>query len=448
MRYEDLSRLVVELPGTGGLQIHRDIFRDPEVFELEMKHVFEGTWIFLGFAVQAPAPHDFFTTWIGRQPVVVMRDSEGQLKAFYNTCRHKGAQLCHVGRGNARYHVCSYHGWAYDSAGRNVTIKDKQHGGYPPSFEAMDHGLLPLGRFGEYRGLLFGSVRADVPELEEHLGETCRFLDMVLEQSPQGMELVPGELSYVYKGNWKLQLENTLDAYHLTSTHTSFMSIVRARKSSKDDSALKAQDFASFKRPGLVRGNYTFKYGHAMNWGNNPEPQIRPLYTQREELRTRLGDEMTRWMFETRNLTLYPNVRFADNAAVQALVIRPLAVDRTEIRSYCLAPVGESAELREFRIRQFEDFFNATGMATPDDNAVYEDCQAGYAARSVETQQGYFRGATVVRPGDNEHVRQLGVRPETSVSGPFELQDESVYRAGYREWLRLMRAALERTVAA
>ncbi len=444
MQYADLQRLIADRPEQGEFTVHRDIFSDPEVFELEMRHIFEGTWVFVGLASQAPKPHDFFTTWIGRQPVLVTRDAKGQLGAFLNTCRHRGALACHHMHGNAKFHVCSYHGWAYDSGGRNVDIKDQKQGCYPPSFESLDHNLKAVARFGEYRGILFASLNADVPSLEEHLGETRACLDLVIDQGEQGMELVPGSSTYTFKGNWKLQVENCLDPYHLTSTHPSFMQIVARRNSGESTHGLKALDFEAYRLPDVVRGSFTFKRGHALAWSGNPTPEVRPLFHGVEALRKRVGETRTKWMLAMRNLTIYPNVQFAENASLQLRVIRPLAVDRTEMKIYCLAPVGEASEAREYRLRQYEDFFNATGLATPDDTTAYEDCQTGYAARGVAWQQGYERGATKVVKGGDAFSRELGIEVETSLSGHFDIQDETVFRASYREWLRLLKAGMER----
>ena len=444
MRIEDLRRLVVDRTDRGEFTVHRDIFRDPEVFEMEIRHIFESTWVFLGFACQLPKPHDYLTTWVGRQPVIVMRDGAGALRAFLNTCRHRGATVCHLERGNSKYHVCNYHGWAYDSSGKNVDVKDRTHGCYPPAFDADDHDLKPLARFGEYRGILFGSLNPDVPSLEEHLGETRALVDLVVDQSAHGFELVPGSATYTFRGNWKLQIENCVDLYHLTSTHPSFMKIVERRKSGESKHGLRAVDFGDYRLPNVVRGSYTFKRGHAFVWGTNPTPEVRPLFERVGELRSRVGELRTRWMLAVRNLALYPNLQFAENASLQARIIRPLAVDCTEMRIYCLAPVGESDEAREHRIRQYEDFFNSTGLATPDDTTSYEDCQRGYAARPVEWQQGYLRGMTALVKGADRHAEELGIRPETSVSGPFDVQDETVFHAGYREWLRLMETGFAR----
>lgn len=439
MQFERLAGLVKDRPEAGEFTVHRDIFRDPEVFELEMRHVFEATWIFLGFASQLPRPHDFINTWIGRTPVLVMRDGKGKLGGFVNSCRHRGALVAHTQAGNAKYHVCAYHGWAYGSDGRIVDIKDQKAACYPPGFDKLDHGLQPLARFADYRGLLFGSLSADVPSLDEHLGETRTFLDMVLDQSPQGVEMIPGSSSYIFKGNWKLQVENCVDLYHLTSAHPSFMEIVGRRQKGESAHGLAAIDFTAYKSPETIRGSYTFEYGHAMVWGTVADPRVRPLFMDIENVKQRVGELKARWMLNTRNLTIYPSMQFAENASLQLRVIRPLSVDRTEMTIYCLGAVGESAAAREMRLRQFEDFFNSTGMATPDDTMCYEDCQTGYGSRSIDWQQGYSRGMTAVLRGPDKYADELGVKPVTSTCSQFDMQDETVFHAGYREWLRLMR---------
>ncbi|MDX3907804.1 MAG: aromatic ring-hydroxylating dioxygenase subunit alpha [Pigmentiphaga sp.] len=434
MLAEELAGCVVDAAEQGVFTVHRDVYRDPAIFELEMRYIFERSWVFLGIEDQIAQPHDYLTTWIGRQPVLVMRDGQGRLGAFLNTCRHRGAVLTQRERGNARVHVCAYHAWAFDSSGRCVAIKDHKDGCYSDAFERDGHDLVPVGRIASYRGLMFGSLNADVPDLEDYLGETRFFLDLILDQSPDGIELLPGCSTYVYKGNWKLQLDNALDGYHLTSVHPSFMKIVKQRQSGESLHNLAAIDFAAYRQ----RGGFTFEYGHAAVWTRNPLPQIRPLYGLLDELRQRVGEARADLMLDTRNLVLFPNVQFAENASLQLRVLRPLSVDRTEMRSYCIAPKGEPPAARELRLRQFEDFFNSSGLATPDDTTCYEDCQTGYQARAVNWTQGYARGMTSVQKGANEHAQKLAIRPVTSQYGDVSIQDETVFHSAYREWRRLM----------
>src|SRR3979490_1726828 len=233
MDLEDIKLYVDDRPEEGAFRVHRDLFADPELFELEQKYIFERTWAFLAFESQLAKPHDFTATHIGRVPVIVTRDAAGKLGAFLNVCRHKGTMLCRVESGNRKYHVCNYHGWAYDSGGKNIDIKDRKNACYSPAFDAEDHNLVPLARFANYKGLLFGSLSADVPPFDEYLGELKFFIDLAMEQGPRGMECVPGRITYTFDANWKLQMDNGVDQYHLTSTHTSFMEVVRQREKAK-----------------------------------------------------------------------------------------------------------------------------------------------------------------------------------------------------------------------
>jgi len=153
-----------------------------------------------------------------------------------------------------------------------------------------------------------------------------------------------------------------------------------------------------------------------------------------------VGATRADWMLRTRQLNICPNLQIASNAALQMRVITPLAVDRTEITSYCLAPVGEPPERRRQRLRQYEDFFNPSGLATPDDTVTFEDCQRGFAGGGIEGQQGYARGLARVVRGPDEHAAQLGIKPETSTSGSFEISDETVFHALYRHWAARMQA--------
>ena len=434
----DPAQYVKDRVSEGDFAVSRDIFRDPGIFELEMKHIFESTWVFVGMASQVPRPHDFLTTWIGRHPVIVSRDAKGQLHCLLNTCRHRGATVCHTRQGNARNHVCQYHGWVYDSAGKCLDIKDQSGAQYGEPFKCESHDLVEVARFGEYRGLLFASLNAQVSSLDEHLGDARTFIDLVVDQGANGIELIPGVGTYTFRGNWKLQIENCLDNYHLTSTHPSFMKIVERRKSGISGNPLKAIDFERYRLPSVVRGGFTFRHGHAVVWGFNPDPEVRPLFADIDAVRARVGELRAKWMLATRNLTLYPNVQLAENASLQLRVIRPIAPELTEMRIFCMAPVGEAAQTRAYRLRQFEDFFNSSGLATPDDTQSYEDCQTGYRARSLSRLQGHHRGMLSVRPGADQYAQELGIAPETSQHGPFEVQDETVFYAGYREWLRLM----------
>ena len=440
MRPADIAALVDDRPAEGVFRVHADAFRSQAVFDLEMRTIFEAGWCFVGLECQVPQVHDFVTTRIGRQPVVVQRGADGVVRCFLNACRHKGALVCHLQRGNARGHTCQYHGWAYDSSGANVGIKLLRQGEYSAAFQAEDHGLKQA-RCESHRGFVFASLNHDVPPLAQHLGGMATFLDLVAEQSPAGMELLPGTVTYTYRANWKFQVENTGDVYHFTSTHPSYIDVLAGRRA-KDGTAADTTTYARFREKELVRGSMCFAHGHSAMWGSNPTPEARPLFASLDEVAARVGEARARWMLYVRNITVFPNVQFAENASLQMRVIRPLAPGLTEMTGYCLAARGEDAAARTRRIRQYEEFFNPSGLATPDDTTAYEDCQAGMQAGLVDWHQGYMRGMAVVRQGGDRYAAELGISPETSAHGGFEMGDETIFHGPYRYWRdRLMAGA-------
>jgi benzoate/toluate 1,2-dioxygenase alpha subunit len=446
----DLNALIDDRPADGAFRVSRRVFTDPEVFELEMRYIFEGGWVFLGLESQVPKPHDFLTTTIGRKPVVVMRDQDGLLRCFLNSCRHKGALICRLGQGNRKLHVCPYHSWSYDSAGKNRAIKNREKGAYAPAFDADGHDLAPVAKFENYRGLLFASLNPDVPTLKEYLGEARTLLDIAIDQGPDGLELVPGAVHFTYEGNWKLQLENCSDAYHFTSAHTSYLRLLDQRHAQKPKT--KERSVWDEDRPwqeggkagnGITSGTFSFDNGHVLNWNIMGVSPTLPLFERAQELAAKFGEARRNWMFNMRNLTIFPNLQIAENASSQLRVIRPIAPDRTEMLTWCVAPIGESAAARRQRIRQYEDFFNPSGLATPDDTTAYEDCQSGARAPSGWLQ-GYARGMTATRSGANSLTAPIGMTPAAGVLAGPELCDETVFHAYYRAWRALIAKGLER----
>lgn len=426
----------------GIFRVGRAIFDDQAIFDLEMKHIFEAGWVFLGLASQAEKPGDFFTTYLGRVPVVVSRDAENRLHGLVNSCPHKGARVVQTMRGNARLHVCPYHSWSFDSAGRSKAIKAKKAGCYPAAFDDDSHDLPRLPAFSEYRGFLFGSLSADVPPLATYLGDAAKLLDLIVDQSEEGPELIPGNVTFTYDANWKLQLENCSDAYHFTSAHPSYIRLLERREARPDASTARSvwEDSKGWSEiaKGIQGGSYSFEYGHVLNWGLIGVSDALPLYERADVLAERHGEAKRNWMFNMRNLTIFPNLQIAENASSQLRVIRPLGPGRTEMRTWCIAPKGESAAARRQRIRQYEDFFNPSGLATPDDTVCYENCQRGFASRVVPWLQGYSRGMTASKSGGNSFSDAIGFAPERSVLADSQLCDETLYHGYYREWARRM----------
>jgi benzoate/toluate 1,2-dioxygenase alpha subunit len=134
-----------------------------------------------------------------------------------------------------------------------------------------------------------------------------------------------------------------------------------------------------------------------------------------------------------------PNLLLMDHAATQIRVIKPVSVDVSKVESCAVGAREDTREVRARRIRQFQDFYNATGLATPDDLATFEACHDGLQGRLVPWQLGYDRGFAHAHAGPDEEATAVGMAAE--MSGP-DFQDEVLLHGQYREWLRLLAPAL------
>ncbi|HKR88245.1 MAG TPA: benzoate 1,2-dioxygenase large subunit [Phenylobacterium sp.] len=432
---QHLADAVVEDPDHGLYRCRRDIFTDESLFELEMKHIFEGNWIYLAHESQIPNKNDYLTLTMGRQPVFIARDRQGELNAFINACSHRGAMLCRHKRGSKAIYTCPFHGWAFTNSGQLLKVKDPEGAGYPPQFNTDgSHDLKRVPRFQNYRGFLFGSLNPDVAPLGEYLGEATKIIDMMVDQAPEGLEVLRGSSTYYYDGNWKLQAENGADGYHVSSVHWNYVMTTGRRNAAVDD--IKAIDASSWNRQ--EGGFYAFENGHVCLWTRWADPTTRPIYGRLAELTEQFGAEKAEWMVSfLRNLCLYPNVFLMDQFSSQIRVFRPISVNRTEVTIYCIAPKGEPPEQRARRIRQYEDFFNASGMATPDDLEEFRACQNGYRA-SAAPWNDMSRGAEHWIRGPDAHAKALGVNP---VLSGVRTEDEGLFIVQHEHWVARMQAA-------
>ncbi|MEY9783029.1 Rieske 2Fe-2S domain-containing protein [Sinorhizobium fredii] len=417
----------------GIFRCRRDIFTNGDLFELEMKHIFESNWVYLAHESQIPENNDYYTTSIGRQPVVVTRDKNGELHAVINACAHRGAMLCRRKHGNKGSFTCPFHGWTFSNAGKLLKVKDEKSTQYPPQFgKEGSHDLKRVPRFESYRGFLFGSLKEDVQTLEEFLGETKVIIDQIVDQAPNGLEVLRGNSSYIYDGNWKLQMENGCDGYHVSSVHWNYAATMGRRK----EEGTKAVDANSWSRS--VAGVYGFENGHILLWTNTMNPEVRPIYSHRGEIKARVGEDKADFIVnQTRNLCIYPNVFLMDQFSTQIRVTRPISVDKTEISIFCFAPKGESAADRAMRIRQYEDFFNVSGMGTADDLEEFR-AWAGYAGTTA-LWNDLSRGAPLWIDGPDENAKRMGIKP--LLSGERS-EDEGLFVRQHEYWAKVMQEAL------
>lgn len=419
---------------SGPRRVSREIFTSPELFELEFPRIWEKVWVYGAHESEIAKPRSFVTRWVGRVPIIINRNKAGEINAFVNVCTHRGATLCRVSKGTRANFVCPFHGWAFDDNGSLIAPMNEQDAGYPDGFEKKALGLRRLA-VANYKGFIFVTLNEEAEPLEDYLADAKVFIDILVEQSPSGLEVLKGSSTYTFNGNWKLQAENGVDGYHVAATHANYVQTLKNRASSTTKGQkTKAMNVGDL--PNARGGYYDLKNGHTLIWSDWTNPQDRPLFPVKDELKSRMGEAKAEWAVgRLRNLLIYPNVFFMDQTSSQIRVFRPLAVDKTEVTIYCFAPKGEAPAARAHRIRQYEDFFNASGMATPDDLTEFSEVQKGSRAHDVVRWSDMSRGMSHEISGPDDLAKELGISPASSGA---KIEDEGIFLAQHARWLELM----------
>jgi phenylpropionate dioxygenase-like ring-hydroxylating dioxygenase large terminal subunit len=200
------------------------IMSDPEIYELELEQIFGRTWLFVAHESEVPEAGSFVTRSMGRDSVIVTRDTDDEVHVVLNACSHRGTQVCNVDRGRADMFRCPYHGWVFDGAGQLLGALAEREA-YPNGLDKDALGLR-RARVDRYLGLVFATWDHDGPSLEEHLGELRFYMAALFGGSDGGMEVVGPPQRWIVPANWKLAADNfSVDSYHTLTTHRSIVDI-------------------------------------------------------------------------------------------------------------------------------------------------------------------------------------------------------------------------------
>ncbi len=408
------KRYVVEDERERKFLVHREVFVSDGVLRAEGEKIFSRQWIYAGHASELKKPGDFQTRNVAGRPVIFCRDQNGQIRVLLNTCRHRGAKVCREREGNVRGFYCFYHGWVYNTDGSLKGVPGED--AYGPGFDKSTMGLIAAPRVESYRDFYFVNFDPDAESLHDYLAGARDYIDLVVEQSPSGqMEIISGTQEYEIRANWKLLVENSVDDYHLLSTHITWMNYM-------------SNSGVSMRRP---KGLLLPSAGKGIDLGNghlcidNPNYRGRPVaawisvYGEdakedianiRQELNQRLGEERAARVADTnRNLSIFPNLVINDGSSVTVRNFWPVAPDRIKVTAWALGPVEENEEQRARRLHAFLTFYGPGGFATPDDVAALESAQEGYNAwREVEwndISRGMHKIADDQLDTDEAHIR-------------------------------------------
>jgi anthranilate 1,2-dioxygenase large subunit/terephthalate 1,2-dioxygenase oxygenase component alpha subunit len=388
-------------PAEGLTRVPYWLYADPDLYEEEQARIFRGpTWSFLCLEAELPGPGSYRRSSLGAMPVVVTRDRGGALHAFENRCAHRGSLLVLGESGEARDIICVYHNWSYDLAGNLTGVAFRKglggKGGMPAECRPEAHAPRKL-QVATLSGLVFGTLAADAPPLEQYLGAEIVARIRRVVRAP--VRLLGG-YSQTLPSNWKLYMENVKDTYHASLLHTFFTTFRLNRLSQKG---------------GVVVsdcGGHHVSYSFAADSGGKEYERAGMRAAQEGfgleapellEAVDEFGDGIGLQI-----LSVFPTFvlqQTRNSLAVRRLV--PQGCDRTELVWTCFGFASDDAAMTERRLRQ-ANLIGPAGYISMEDGAApgFVQRATGTAADLVSVVE--MGGASTA--SDDNRVTEAAVR--------------------------------------
>lgn len=411
-------------------QVHRDVYVDPEIFDLEMERLWRRAWIYVGHESQVPEPGDYLTADLGNQPVLLVRQPDRSVRVLLNRCAHKGAKLVTAPTGNTgRQFRCPYHAWIYRTDGSLAGVPLRS--GYEGTEFAQapaSGGMCRIQNVASRRGFVFARLSDTGPGFEEYFGDSLSSIDNMADRSAEGeLEVVGGCLRYTHNCNWKMFIENLNDTMHPMVAHES--SAGTAKSLWKDEPSDKVKPMAIEVMVPFTE-NYQFSdamgvrvFAGGHSYTGTESISLHSSYSQvpayEEQLVAAYGEERTRAILGTvrHNTVYYPSLTV--KGAIQAIrVIRPIAVDKTVVESWTLRLKGAPDALLQ-RTMMYSRLINSPmSVVGHDDLHCYRSIQEGLAANGnpwISLHRNHV--------SDEEKARDL------TVNGTSEISVRNQFRA-------------------
>jgi phenylpropionate dioxygenase-like ring-hydroxylating dioxygenase large terminal subunit len=438
-------RQVLDLTDEARGTLDPRIYTDARLYELELERIFGRAWLCVAHATQIPRPGDFFASYMGEDPVLVVRQKDSSIRVFLNQCRHRGMKFCRADHGNAKVFTCSYHGWAYDIGGALIRVPRKERA-YGDDLIASDWGAVQVAAVEVYKGLVFATWDPRAPSLADYLGEARWYLDAFLDRMEGGTEVIGGVSKWVIRCNWKFAAEQfASDMYHAPLSH---LSATLAPLEHGAPISAAAWPDEGFQFRALAGGHGTGFFDGATTGHSGPsapgdppdQPPKRPrslfghigadaagyhVVDSREASRERLGDTRTDRIFGG-HMTIFPNLSFLPG--FQTLrVWHPRGPDEIEVWAVTVVDRAAPPQAKEdWRVGVLRTF-SAGGIFEQDDGenwVMIQDVLRGYKARQTRFNATMGQGRAGPHP---EFPGRIGY-----------VYGEEAARGLYGHWARML----------
>lgn len=234
---EQRDRLAHTLDQTkDGHALTRPFYDDEAIYRQEMEAIFYREWLFAVNECELPEVGDYVTFSVDQTPVLIVRDDEGSIRAFHNSCRHRGSRLCSKSHGNTSRLVCPYHQWTYDLEGQLLSTRYMAD-----TFRKEDFPLKPV-HVENLNGMIYICLAETPPDFDGYR----RTVSPYIAPHEPARTKVAYESTIIEEANWKLVIENNRECYHCTGAHPELLVSLVEMALPEDDR--NGEEFAIMKR--------------------------------------------------------------------------------------------------------------------------------------------------------------------------------------------------------
>lgn len=429
---QNLKRLVDSESGT----ISREIFVDQAIFDQEMERIFSRAWLFVGHEGLIHNPEDFFASRMGRDPVILTRNKQGEILVFLNSCTHRGMKLCRYDQGNARAFTCPYHGWSF-STNRDIVDEPGElvgvphfDAGYGDRLDRKRWGLVRCPNVTVYKGTVWANWDAAAPPFLDWLGDMRHYLDFALDHRdgrPCGSEVIGGVQKWRVKTNWKFVAENFAgDMYHdISHRSVDTVGIGPGGKGRRDA-----------QRPRLAIGFSDLGHGVLGELPHTVEPEYSPTFASDPEVEAyyrRIYDDRVRHLGDRPRVTnsvgtIFPNMSFHSRQPRTILITHPISPTEVELWRLYLVDADAPQPVKDAARHYYLRYSGPGGMTEADDmeNWTYaSESSIGSVARQQDFNYQLALGHARPAPGLRGAVQ----------SGTYSEENQRIF---YRRWAQFM----------